>query len=271
VELYEQIRREYEHGAGTIRAVARKLGVHRREVRRALASAVPPERKRPERERPKLAPALPFIDAILEADRRAPRKQRHTARRIWMRLRQEKPEMVVGESTVREYVRQRKEAMGLSGHEVFVAQAYQFGGEAQVDWYEIFAEIDGQPRKVYIFCMRSMASGAAFHRAYAHLRWAVMVEGKQGLREWHDAVHIFLAEDEQTAFQQALEIGRQGEDIHTEGRREVETRLAEIIRLDCLGSNQTQFAVSLGSTKTTERQPFDHVFKPEEHMPESAF
>ena len=83
MELYEQIRREYEHGAGTIRAVSRKLGVHRREVRRALASA-----------------------------------------------------------------------------------SYQFGGEAQVDWYEIQAEFEGQPRKTYIFCMRSMASGAAFHRAY---------------------------------------------------------------------------------------------------------
>jgi len=116
---------------------------------------VPPERKKPERERPKLAPALPFIDAILEADRRAPRKQRHTAHRIWTRLRQEKPEIVVGESTVREYVRQRKQAMGLLGHEVFVAQSYQFGDEAQVDWYEIFAEIDGQQRKTYIFaCVR---------------------------------------------------------------------------------------------------------------------
>jgi hypothetical protein len=38
-----------------------------------------------------------------------------------------------------------------------------------VDWYEIFAEIDGQQRKTYIFCMRSMASGAAFHRAYPHV------------------------------------------------------------------------------------------------------
>jgi hypothetical protein len=105
----------------------------------------------------------------------------------------------------------------------------------------------------------------------AHLRWAVMVEGKQGLREWKNAVHFFLAEDEQSAFQQALEIGRQGEDVHDEGRRVVETRLAEIVSLDCLGSNQTRFQVNLGSSKAKESLPFEHLFKPEEHMPESAF
>jgi hypothetical protein len=98
-----------------------------------------------------------------------------------------------------------------------------------------------------------------------------MVEGKEGLREWREAVHIFLSEDEQTAFQQALEIGRLGEDGHTEGRREVETRLAEVVRLDCLGSNQTQFEVRLSSSKAREHLPFDHDFKPEEHMPESPF
>jgi hypothetical protein len=83
---------------------------------------------------------------------------------------------------VRGYVRERKIAMGLAGHEIFVPQSYQFGGEAQVDWYEGWAEFhpsdedlspgapkfDGESRKVYVFCMRSMASGAAFHRAYPH-------------------------------------------------------------------------------------------------------
>jgi hypothetical protein len=106
---------------------------------------------------------------------------------------------------------------------------------------------------------------------YAQLRWAVMVEGKEGLRGWKEAVHIFLSEDVQTAFQQALEIGRLGEDIYTEGRREVETRLAEVVRLDCLGSDQTQFEVRLGSCKAREHLPFEHVFNPEEHMPESPF
>jgi hypothetical protein len=113
VELYEQIRREYEHGCGTIREVSRKLGVHRREVRKALLSAIPAARKVPEREHPKLAPAIPFINAILEADRKAPRKQRHTAHRIWMRMQREMPEVAVAESTIRRYVRLRKAAMGL--------------------------------------------------------------------------------------------------------------------------------------------------------------
>lgn len=212
MELYEQIRREYEHGAGTICAVARRLGVHRREVRRALTSALPPDRKKPKRERPKLAPAMPFIDAILEADRRAPRKQRHTAHRIWIRLRQEHPEIVVAESTVREYVRQRKTAMGLNAQEVFVAQSYQYGGEAQVDWFEIWAEFDGLLRKVYIFCMRSMASGAAFHRAYPHATQQAFLEAHELAFAWFGGVFRSLRFDNLASAVRKILRGRQREE-----------------------------------------------------------
>jgi hypothetical protein len=159
VELFETIRREHEHGVGTTQGIARKLGVHRRMVRQALQSAVPRQRKIPQRERPKLGPAVAFIDAILQADQKAPRKQRHTAHRIWVRLRREKPEVVVGEATVRTYVRKRKRELGLLHQETFIPQSYAYGVEAQVDWYEACAEIEGERRKVYGFCI-----GSAFAR-----------------------------------------------------------------------------------------------------------
>ena len=91
MELFEQIRREYEFGIGTIVGVATKLGVHRRMVREAIGSALPKLRKKPERPRWKLREAVDFIDAILKADRKAPRKQRHTAHRIWTRIENELP------------------------------------------------------------------------------------------------------------------------------------------------------------------------------------
>ena len=69
---------------------------------------------------------------------------------------------------MRRYVGKRKEELGLASREVFVPQSYQLGEEAQVDWFEAQVRFAGDEQKVYLFCMRSMASGAAFHRAYMH-------------------------------------------------------------------------------------------------------
>lgn len=159
VELFEQIRREYEFGCGTIIGVAEKFGVHRRMVRQAIECALPPERKRPLRSRPKLEQVRQFIDNIISEDERAPRKQRHTAHRIFERLRIELPTVEVSERTVRQYVRERKDQLRLSTREVFIAQQYEWGVEAQVDWYEAAADIGGVRQTVQVFCMRSMATG----------------------------------------------------------------------------------------------------------------
>ena len=195
MELFEQIRREYKHGVGTIKGVALKFGVHRRMVREAIGSAVPKPRKEAKRERAKMAPVIPWIEGILEADQKAPRKQRHTAHRIWRRLKVEHPKVEVAESTVRLYVRKRKIELGLVHGEVFIAQTYQWGQEGQVDWYEAYAEIDGEEQKAYVFCMRSMASGGAFHRAYPHASQQAFLEAHELAFEYFGGVFKTLRFD----------------------------------------------------------------------------
>lgn len=179
VELFEQIRREYEFGVGTVAGVAKKFGVHRRMVREAIGSALPKPRKKTERPRWKLKAAADFVDAVLEADRKAPRKQRHTAHRIWQRIQHELPDCQVGERTVRQHVRERKAALGLLAREICVPQSYAWGMEAQVDWYEAYADLASERVKLQVFAMRSMASGAAFHCAYLHATQQAFLEAHE--------------------------------------------------------------------------------------------
>jgi hypothetical protein len=71
VDLFEEIRREYELGVASISGVARKFGVHRRMVREAIECSIPLRLPAKERARPTIGPVAAFIDGILEADRQA--------------------------------------------------------------------------------------------------------------------------------------------------------------------------------------------------------
>jgi transposase len=178
VELFEQIRRDRDREGLSIRALAARHGVHRRAVRQALASPLPPAKRAPQgRPAPRLGVYRGLIDEWLEADREAPRKQRHTARRIWRRLVDEHG-ADVAETTVRDYVRARKRAMGWPVGEVFVPQVHAPGAVAEVDWGEAQVVLAGVPVTVHLFFMRASFSGAAFCQAS-------LVETQQAFLELH--------------------------------------------------------------------------------------
>ena len=86
MELFAKIRRDARVEGMSIRGLAKRYQVGRDTVRQALSDPVPPTRKKPVRSSPRLDPFKPAIDTMLKADTTAPRKQRHTARRILARL-----------------------------------------------------------------------------------------------------------------------------------------------------------------------------------------
>lgn len=148
MELYARVRRAVQVEGLSERAAAREFGISRETVRKMLRYSIPPgySRQQPVR-RPKLESWIGIIDQILEEDRTRPAKQRHSALRIWQRLRDEYA-FPGCYTIVKEYVRQRK----ISQREMFVPLTHP-PGHAQVDFGEALVVIAGQEQKAHYFCL----------------------------------------------------------------------------------------------------------------------
>jgi transposase len=177
VSVYEQIRKAHEREGLGIRALARRFAVHRRDVRQALASALPPPRKQPPpRPAPRLDRWKPTIEQWLEEDRSAPRKQRHTARRVFQRL-VEECGADVGESTVRRFVAQVRARQDFPLVEVSVPQHHLLGAESEVDFGAASIYLAGVLTEVHLFLMRLSASGRGYVHAYLNEAQEVFLDG----------------------------------------------------------------------------------------------
>ena len=195
MELFEAIRRDDRVEQLSIRALADKHGVHRRTVREALANAVPPPRKSPVRVAPKLDPAKCLIDAMLMLDLTAPRKQRHTARRVLARLVDEHGMTDLTYSAVRDYVAKRRPeiwaAAGKAVQDAFVPQTHEPGAEGEVDFADLWIDLAGTRTRVFLFTMRLSFSGKAVHRAYVTQGQEAFLEGHQAAFEVFGGTPMF--------------------------------------------------------------------------------
>jgi transposase len=161
VELYLRVRLACHVEGLSQREAASRFGIARETVKKMLRYSEPPGyRRRQPPKRPKLDPFTAIIDRILEEDRTVHRKQRHTAKRIFERLRDEHG-FTGGQTIVKDYVRARRRRL----REMFVPLAHP-PGHAQADFGEADAVIAGVERRVHFFVMTLPQSDACFVAVY---------------------------------------------------------------------------------------------------------
>ena len=174
VELYAAVRLAVVDEGLSHHEAGRRFGIDRRTVKKMLSYSAPPgyRRTKPVR-RPKLDGFTGIVDAILEADTDpdVPRKQRHTAHRIFERLRDEHG-FTGGYTIVKDYVRARRQ----STREAFVPLHHP-PGHAQVDFGEAVVEVGGRREKVAFFCLILPHSNVWFVKAYPRETTEAFLDG----------------------------------------------------------------------------------------------
>ena len=172
MELYGRVRRAVLVEGRSQRAVAREFGIARKTIQKMLRYSVPPGYRRQQAvKRPKLGPWLGVIDAILEEDKTQPAKQRHTAKRIFERLKAEHG-FSGGYTIVKDYVHTAE----LRSREMFVPLTHA-PGEAQADFGEALVVVDGVEQKAHFLAMDLPHSDDGFVVAFPAETTEAFLEG----------------------------------------------------------------------------------------------
>ena len=192
MEQWASIRRRVLVDGVSKRQVLRETGMHWTTLEKVLSHSEPPGyRLRKPRRRPKLGAFLPRIRQILEGDKAIPRKQRHTAKRIFERLKDEG--YTGGYTQVKAAVREIKQR----SREVFVPLVHR-PGEAQMDFGHALAKVDGVLRKVVLFVMALPHSDAMFVQVFERLCIEAFWEGHRRAFAWLGGVPSRLTYDNES-------------------------------------------------------------------------
>lgn len=193
VDNYAAVRRFVFIEGHSRREAARVFGLSRETVLKMCRFSLPPGYTRTAPvTKPKLGALLPVIDTIMEADQKAPVKQRHTAKRIFERLRDEHG-FGGGYTVVKDYVRLCR----ARGRETFVPLTHP-PGHGQVDFGEAVGVIGGVRQKIHFFCMDLPQSDACFVKAYPRETTEAFLDGHVAAFAFFGGVPLSLLYDNTT-------------------------------------------------------------------------
>lgn len=177
---YDLVRSLYYNDELSRREISKRCGYHRKTINKMLRYSSPPGYcQQKNRVKGKLDPFLPIIDQILLDDKKAPKKQRHTAKRIMVRL-QEEYGFTGSYTIVKDYVREKK----LRLREVYLPLE-QHPGTSQIDFGSARVVIDGTEQKAHIFCMALPFSDGIYVQAYPSEAFEAVAAG-------HNAAYHFF-------------------------------------------------------------------------------
>jgi transposase len=194
MDKYEYIRIAKRVYGKSIHQIKKETGHDRKTIRKVLRGEPCTYSQREQQPYPVLGPYLEIIDEWLKEDKAQGKKQRHTARRIYNRLKKERG-YGGSESGVRHYVREAKIRLGLNTGKVFIPCDPECGKEAEIDWGGAAAIIDGVKMPIKLFCMRSRYSGKHFVRAYPCERQQAFFDGHIHAFEFFGGIYPVLVYD----------------------------------------------------------------------------